>query len=335
MREPSVARGSVRYGIVLAGGSGRRLESYIARLRGEALPKQYVNFIGRRSMLEHTFARAERLIPPERLFTVASREHLFYPEAERQLASRPRGTVILQPENKETAPGLLLPLMHLHARYPDAIVAVFPADHFIVEEALFMAHVDLACRAVERDPSRVVMLGIAPDDPEPEYGYILPGGEWRSGMPAGLRRVARFIEKPAPPAAREIVRRGGLWNTMVMAFRTTTLLDVARRIAPALHRSFQRIGQAIGTPHESRVVDETYRQIGPMNFSRGLLEVLSQQQPSRLSVLAVRGVFWSDWGSEERILSALRQAGHATQLQSLTARAAFAVDARRVCVGTC
>src|SRR3989338_817393 len=209
MEQQAVGR-PVRCGIVLAGGDGRRLQSFITRLRGEALPKQYVNFIGRRSMLEHTFARAERLIPPERLFTVAGREHVFYTEAERQLASRPRGTVILQPENKETAPGLLLPLMHLHARYPDAIVAVFPADHFIVEEALFMAHVDLACRAVERDPSRVVMLGIAPDDPEPEYGYILPGGEWRSGMPAGLRRVARFVEKPSPPAAREIVRRGGL-----------------------------------------------------------------------------------------------------------------------------
>ncbi len=335
MGEPSVARGSVRCGIVLAGGSGRRLESFIARLRGEALPKQYVNFIGRRSMLEHTFARAERLIPPDRLFTVASREHLFYPEAERQLASRPRGTVILQPENKETAPGLLLPLMHLHARYPDSIVAVFPADHFIVEEALFMAHVDLACRVVERDPSRVVMLGVAPDDPEPEYGYILPANEWRTGMPTGLRRVARFVEKPAPPAARAIVRRGGLWNTMVMAFRTTTLLDMARRIAPALHRSFQRIGQAIGTPREGLVVDETYRQIGPMNFSRGLLEALSHQQPSRLSVLAVRGVFWSDWGSEERILRVLRQTGHAAQLQSLLGRAAPAVDTRRVCAGTC
>src|SRR3989338_8031683 len=291
MGEPSVARGSVRCGIILAGGSGRRLESYVARLRGEALPKQYVNFIGRRSMLEHTFARAERLIPPERLFTVAGREHLLYAEAERQLASRSRGTVIVQPENKETAPGLLLPMMHLHARYPDAIVAVFPADHFIVEEA--------------------------------------------RGGPGGGGGVGVFIETPAPPAAREIVRRGGLWNTMVMAFRTTTLLEIARRIAPALHRSFQGIGQAIGPPRESLVVDETYRQIGPMNFSRGLLEALSQQQPSRLSVLTVRGVFWSDWGSEERILSALRQAGHAAQLQSLTARAAFAVAERRVCAGSC
>ena len=79
MREPSVARGAVRCGIVLAGGNGRRLERFVARLRGEAMPKQYVNFIGRRSMLEHTFARAERLIPPDRLFTVAGLEHLLTP----------------------------------------------------------------------------------------------------------------------------------------------------------------------------------------------------------------------------------------------------------------
>jgi mannose-1-phosphate guanylyltransferase len=42
-------------GLVLAGGDGRRLQAYVQQLRGEELPKQYINFVGRRSMLEHTF----------------------------------------------------------------------------------------------------------------------------------------------------------------------------------------------------------------------------------------------------------------------------------------
>ena len=122
-------RAIVRCAIVLAAGEGRRLQPLISRLRGDALPKQYVNFIGKRSMLEHTFARAESLIEPRRIFTVISRDHLQYPEVHRQLSCRPSGTVVVQPENKETAPGLLLPLAHLYKHYPDSAVAVFPSDH--------------------------------------------------------------------------------------------------------------------------------------------------------------------------------------------------------------
>ena len=134
---------SDRCGIILAGGEGERLRPFIRQLRGGLLPKQYVNFIGTRSMLEHTFHRTEKLIPPERLFTVVSRNHLSYPEVRQQLSSRPLDTVVVQPVNRETGPGILLPLMHIYKRFPESTVAVFPSDHFIVEEELFMAHVYL------------------------------------------------------------------------------------------------------------------------------------------------------------------------------------------------
>jgi len=48
------SRSPVRCGIVLAPGEGKRLRPFIQRLRGKDLPKQFVNFIGTRSMLEHT-----------------------------------------------------------------------------------------------------------------------------------------------------------------------------------------------------------------------------------------------------------------------------------------
>ena len=66
----------IRCGIVLAGGDGKPLHPLIRRLRGEIIPKQYVNFIGTRSMLQYTFDHAERLIPPDRIFTVVSQARL-------------------------------------------------------------------------------------------------------------------------------------------------------------------------------------------------------------------------------------------------------------------
>ncbi|MBI3812149.1 MAG: hypothetical protein HY283_08095, partial [Nitrospirae bacterium] len=80
------SRSRVGCGIILAAGEGKRLQPFIRQLRGKDLPKQFVNFIRTRSMLEHTFHRAEKLIPSDRLFTVVDRDHLKHPEVGQQLS---------------------------------------------------------------------------------------------------------------------------------------------------------------------------------------------------------------------------------------------------------
>jgi len=146
--------------LILAGGEGKRLRPFVHLLRGDLLPKQYVNFIGRRSMLEHTLDRAERLVPRQRVFTIVNRDHLIFPEVTRQVAPRHRGTVIVQPENKETAPGILFSLVHIAKRYPDSIVTLLPSDHFVLEEDRLLTYLSTAYHSVKRDPSRIVLLGI-------------------------------------------------------------------------------------------------------------------------------------------------------------------------------
>ncbi len=299
----------LRCGIVLAGGDGKRLRSFVQRAWGTTLPKQYVSFVGTRSMLEHTFHRAEKLIRPERLFTVISEDHLQYAEVHRQLASRPTGTVVVQPQNKETAPGLLLPLIHLYKRYPRSTVVVFPSDHFIHEENRFMIHVYLAFRLVEKDPAKMVLLGVEPNSPEPEYGYILPGQQVADSLALGVREISSFIEKPTANSARALIRNGGLWNTMVMIFNPAYLLNRVREMAAAFYRSFQRIEEALGKAHFPDIVQDVYRELTPTNFSKSVLEVLSEKHSSGLTVLPLRGVHWSDWGSEQRIISTLTQIG--------------------------
>jgi mannose-1-phosphate guanylyltransferase len=324
------SRVPVRCGIVLAGGNGKRLAPFIRHMRGDDLPKQYVNLSGSRSMLEHTFHRAEKLISPEHLFTVVGRNHLKYPEARRQLLARPEGTIVVQPENKETAPGLLLPLMHLYKRYPKSTVVVFPSDHFIVEEDLFMLHVHRAFRLAEQDPSRLVLLGVEPSAPEPEYGYIMPGKK-RQNLLASVdaREVSQFIEKPAPRVAHELILRGGLWNTMVMVFTVDTLLNAVYKTAPQLYDCFQNIGKAIGTSSAADIMEKTYKVMWPVNLSREVLEVISRQKPSPLWVLPVRGVSWSDWGSKRRIEDTLKETEHLIQKEARKPARTMVKDGRQ------
>ncbi|HXG52439.1 MAG TPA: sugar phosphate nucleotidyltransferase [candidate division Zixibacteria bacterium] len=293
------------YGVVLAGGEGVRLQGYVRALSGTSLPKQYVAFTGRRSMLEHTFSRAERLVPARRLFTVIGRSHLRYPEVPRQLASRPPETVIVQPENRETGAGVLLPLVYLSERHGATVAAIFPSDHFVLEEDRFMACVEQAVEAVRDHPRRLVLLAVVPDEPETDYGYIVPGERSMGLRSAEIRKVSGFIEKPDRRTAAELMRSGALWNTMTMVCDIKALLSMVKRVQPALHRAFLRIARAIGTPHEAAVVEDVYRSLQPVNFSRGIMEPIAVRYPDFVSVLPVRGVCWSDWGSAERIARAL------------------------------
>jgi len=301
-------------GIVLAGGEGKRLQPFIKSLGKGTLPKQYVNFIGSRSMLEHTLQRAEKLIPSERGLTIITESHLRYPEVREQCSSRPKDTVIVQPENKETGPGLIFPLMHLYKRYPNSLVLVLPSDHFIWQEDRLMDHARLACLAVKRDPSRLILLGVKPDRDEPEYGYLLPNKKLL-GIGPNMSEISWFIEKPDQKTARRLIRAGGLWNTMIMAFKTKTMLHWMSKLVPMLYRQFQQVYEAIGTPGETDVVRNIYQQLKPMNFSKEFLEPMVKNYPSSLVALPIDNLLWSYWGTASRIMDVLAKIGKVPRLE--------------------
>ena len=218
-------------GVVLAGGEGQRLRSFVKQLRGDDLPKQYVNFSGSHSMLEHTYIRAEKLISRERLFTIVNRAHLDFPRLMTNFAIVSRALWWSDRPTAKPAPDYLLPLTYLYKRYPEATVVVFPSDQFILEADHLIGHIRLAQAVVERRPSNLVLLGVTPDYEESEYGYILPTSA-RDTRGRRFRRVQTFIEKPDILRAHELIAQGALWNTMLMIFNAGVLLRWVSELHP-------------------------------------------------------------------------------------------------------
>jgi mannose-1-phosphate guanylyltransferase len=291
------------WSIILAGGNGERLGPLIHRWLGHHKPKQYCAFIGTRSMLQHTLDRADRLTAPAHRVLICARTH--QREAFLQQTGRPPGTVILQPANRGTVAGIFIPLMYVRARDPEAIVVIYPSDHFIYPEDRFLETVQRAIWTAEWLADRVVLLGASPSSPEPEYGWIRPGSSLAGTVGRSVRAVEAFHEKPALAEASAAWAGGALWNTMIMVAKAETVWRLGWRCFPELMPMFERIAAVIGSPQQKVVMDAVYQAMPPMDFSSDVL----QKAPDQLAVIEMNGVIWSDWGKAERIVETLRQIG--------------------------
>lgn len=303
------------WGIILAGGDGKRLQSFVRSQNDSDAPKQYCTFIGKRSMLRHTIDRAEMIIQPERLFSIVSKQH--FRDVKDQLADRPSGTVITQPFNRDTGPGILYPLLHVYQRNPEAMVCLLPSDHFILNEQSFMEHIEFSSEFVASKPQSIMLLGVNPRQPEGEYGWIITSEQIADNNAKPVYKVARFVEKPDAFTANQIHQKGGLWNTMIIVSKAKTLLTLFKVFTPTVYQAFWGIRDVLGSSLEASIVEALYSRLSPMNFSYSILG----KNPFGLLTIPVQGVYWSDWGNAARIRSDIRRFCPVNMINNKTLRA--------------
>jgi len=288
------------WAVVLAGGEGIRLRSLTRAIVGDDRPKQYVPLMGADSLLRQTLRRAAQLSPTERTVVVSHERHAAWLDAE--FAADRGPTVLLQPENKETAAGVMLPVYWIAARDPEATVVVFPSDHFVLEGAAFVAHVAEVVAFVEHQRDRLVLLGARATEPDTEYGWIEPGEAVGATTSGPISRVARFREKPKREAAAMCLAREWLWNTFVMVAKASTLVSVADVLLPELHRRLTAVTPLFGTPREAWAIRQAYESLPRQNFS----ETVLQAGLPFLAVSALPPLTWSDLGTPQRLFKLLR-----------------------------
>jgi mannose-1-phosphate guanylyltransferase len=288
---------------VLAGGHGVRLRALTRYLYGEDRPKQYAALVGSRSLLRQTLDRVALKIPPERTLVVTLREHADYLAAEFAVTSSPR--LLVQPEDRGTAAAILLAAHRIHAAAPQARVATFPSDHFILEEAGFMDHVARVAAVLSREPRRIVVLGAQPTAPESDYGWIEPGAPLGETGACSLHRVRRFWEKPSVETARACLEAGFLWNTFVLVSKASALVHAGQQFLPYLHEQFARLPPLFATKREDRAIHEAYMAVPSANFSYSVLA----RCPHSLLVSKLPRLTWCDLGTPDRVLRTLRAVG--------------------------
>lgn len=288
---------------MLAGGEGVRLRPLVRRVCGDERPKQFCPLLGSRTLLRETLDRVGRLIPPERTVVVGMQSHARYQASE--FGEQPGLYVLNQPGNRGTAAAVLLAAQWIEAREPQATVVFFPSDHFIGEEGVFTARVAEMVGFVERQPEWMILLGVQPNEPETEYGWIEPGERVGSTGPGPIYRIQRFREKPSKEVAQALFSSGCLWNTFVFVACAAAVLAAGREYSPSLYDRLARLPAFWGSEHERWALRHAYALAPTVNFSESILEACSLS----LAVLKASGLTWCDLGSPARVVKTLAEVG--------------------------
>lgn len=278
------------HAVVMAGGSGTRFWPQSRRNR----PKQLLSLAGQETMLQATVARVASLVGGERTWIVTSER--LSEETQRQAPNVPAGNLLQEPCGRNTAPCVGWAALELLNRDADATMLVIPADHVIQPESAFQEAVQRAVELVEREPSRLVLFGVAPTYPATGYGYMERG----EALSADAYRVARFREKPERATAQTFVDSGRYyWNCGIFVWKAATIVEQLDRFEPEMMQRLESIVHA-AEAERSTVIQREFPLVKSISIDFAVLEKAQD-------VCVLPATFdWDDvgsWRSLERLLA--------------------------------
>ncbi|KPJ78401.1 MAG: hypothetical protein AMJ54_04095 [Deltaproteobacteria bacterium SG8_13] len=269
---------SAVYAVLLAGGVGSRLWP----LSRELYPKQLVRLIGDDSLVQATAKRLSPVLESKNVRVVCGQEH--HHEIARHLDKigiDPEGKVITEPCGRNTAPAVLLAVLHILSDTPDAVICVFPADHVIRNIEPFHGKLRSAIQLARE--GYIVTFGIQPGYPETGYGYI----EGAEPVAEGALIAKRFVEKPGIDSARKYIDAGNyFWNSGMFAFKASVILEEFRRYQPTLFDMMNRFAK---TP--ARISGSEYAALPDVSIDYAIMEKTDK------GVVLPSNFGWSDIGS--------------------------------------
>jgi mannose-1-phosphate guanylyltransferase len=270
--------------VIMAGGSGTRFWP----LSRQTKPKQFLNIIGQRPLIEETFLRISPLADEERVYLVINRIHR---ELTREIFKGRDVQILEEPSGRNTAPCIGLAAIHIRRRWGNTSIAVLPADHFIADGELFKKTLRVGFEVSQREG--MVTIGIPPVKPETGYGYIKRGKRYDSINGQEVFTVDRFVEKPDEKRALLYVSKGDyLWNSGIFIFRVDVILNEIQKHLPDLYRGLLEIEEALDGDQYPETLERVYRELESISVDYGIME------RTREPVYTIAGNFgWSDVGT--------------------------------------
>jgi mannose-1-phosphate guanylyltransferase len=277
----------MRYAVILAGGTGKRLWP----LSRENRPKQVLKLIEGQTLLRRCFDRVTDLFDLRNIIVVTNAGYANI--VRENLAELPYNNVIAEPVVRDTAGAIGLAASILSRNDPDAVMAVVTADQLIKPVKPFQQAVSDAMTLVEQRPDALVTFGIDPQFPSTQFGYIKMGAEAPCPKSQNkVYKVEKFVEKPDEKTARRYLQEGVYcWNSGMFVWKAKTILKNLFENLPDSKAPLERITAAWDTPRQETVLEDEFLKMPKISIDFAVMEKSKQVHAIRLKC------DWLDMGS--------------------------------------
>lgn len=277
--------------LIMAGGKGERFWP----ISTDEKPKQFLRLLGKDTMVQMTVNRLNGLIPMERIFVVTGERYVDL--VLDQLPELPKKNIIIEPVSRNTAPCITLSAFYIERQYENSTIIVLPSDHIIKNEEKFRNTIGIADYFLKENEDAIVTLGVRPDRPETNYGYIKYNESFSIINEAEIRNVDMFVEKPDDEKAQQYLKAGNfLWNSGVFVWKARNILKLAEKYIKNTYDILKEIAYGTDEEYENRL-NSNYSKVDNVSIDYAIME----KGKSIYVILSDFG--WDDigtWNSVER-----------------------------------
>jgi mannose-1-phosphate guanylyltransferase len=273
----------MRYVLIMAGGSGKRLWP----LSRQDMPKQLLRVVGGKSLLRIAYERLDGIVPADQVLVCTGADYADIVATE--LPELKPANILGEPEGRDSLNAVAWPAAVVAARDSEAVIAVVTSDHLMHPVSAFQSALLEAFEVAESGEDFLVTFGVVPTAPHTGYGY-LRRGETLPSHP-DVFSVIEFKEKPDRATAEEYLASGEYWwNSGMFVWRARTFLDQLEALQPKTHAAVQALAAA---PYR---LSEIYPELLKISVDYAVMEPVSRGEGSA-QVVAVRlPITWHDVG---------------------------------------
>ncbi len=255
--------------VILCGGAGTRL--WPNQKNHQA--KQFIDF-GGWTLMQKTLERVKNSTFDYPIISTNSK-YLKQVRSALKKNKFKKYKIVLEPAKKNTP--INQPLMF------------FAADHLIEKSGILNKSINKNKHNL--NDKNLFIFGIKPTNPSSEYGYFL------TKKLKNINKVTRFIEKPKPAKAKQVIKKKGYWNSGMFFLRKDSIINNFKKYQPKTYKScLVSVNKAKYKNNTYYLNKSSFVKSVEKSFDYAILEKTKQINAIKLDIP------WSDLGSWKEIL---------------------------------
>ena len=268
--------------VILCGGAGTRL--WPNQKNHQA--KQFIDF-GGWTLMQKTLERVKNSTFDYPIISTNSK-YLKQVRSALKKNKVKKYKIVLEPAKKNTAPAILASALIKDIPINQPLM-FFAADHLIEKSGILNKSINKNKHNL--NDKNLFIFGIKPTNPSSEYGYFL------TKKVKSINKVTKFIEKPKPAKAKQVIKKKGYWNSGMFFLRKDSIINNFKKYQPKTYKS------CLASVNKAKYKNNTYYlnkssfvKSVEKSFDYAILEKTKQINAIKLDIP------WSDLGSWKEIL---------------------------------